>query len=71
MWRRTFLPKRGDTLIWAAELVHGGNPITAGHTRKGIVAHYCPREVAPLYFESRRREIKRHEKNSYYTTAIY
>lgn len=71
MWRRTFLPRRGDTLIWAAELVHGGNPVSAGKTRKSIVAHYCPREVAPLYFENRPREIRRHDRTSYYTTAIY
>src|SRR5262249_29249344 len=46
-----FLASRGDVLIWHAELAHGGASTSSQSTRKSLVTHYCPREVAPLYFE--------------------
>jgi phytanoyl-CoA hydroxylase len=51
MARRTFLPKKGDALIWAADLAHGGSPVTdPDATRKSLVGHYCPVDVEPNYF---------------------
>lgn len=48
----TFLPKRGDVLIWAADLVHGGSPVEKqGATCRSLVGHYCPSSVRPNYFE--------------------
>lgn len=48
---RRFLPKKGDVLIWHADLAHGGSPVTTpGVTRKSLVGHYCPRGVRPNYF---------------------
>lgn len=44
-----FMPKKGDALIWAADLVHGGAKITNDHTRRSLVTHYCPVDVAPNY----------------------
>lgn len=39
--QQTFLPKKGDVLIWHANLLHGGQAITRpGATRKSMVAHY-------------------------------
>ena len=39
--KRLFLAKRGDVLIWHANLLHGGMPITRpGATRKSMVCHY-------------------------------
>jgi ectoine hydroxylase len=36
-----FYAKKGDVLIWHANLIHGGSPIkTKGTTRKSMVAHY-------------------------------
>jgi ectoine hydroxylase len=36
-----FLAKRGDVLIWHANLLHGGRPIgRPGATRRSLVAHY-------------------------------
>jgi hypothetical protein len=67
---RTFLARKGDALIWAADLAHGGKPITKGQTRRSIVTHYCPREVAPLYFEAAPRQIWRHRSGAAYTTLI-
>ena len=38
-----FLPRQGDVLIWSADLVHGGAPISdATLTRRSLVAHACP-----------------------------
>ena len=47
-----FRAKKGDVLIWHADLVHGGAPITNPQsTRKSLVGHYCPDNVQPNYFE--------------------
>jgi hypothetical protein len=46
--RTTFLPKKGDVLLWHAGLAHGGAPIThPGATRQSLVGHFCPRSVRP------------------------
>lgn len=51
MPKRTFLPRKGDALIWAADLAHGGSPVTDPEaTRKSLVGHYCPVGVEPNYF---------------------
>lgn len=39
--KEVFLAKRGDVLIWHANLLHGGSPINRpGTTRKSMVCHY-------------------------------
>ena len=46
-----FRPKKGDALIWSADLAHGGGPISLPDaTRKSYVTHYCPNDVVPHYF---------------------
>jgi len=51
---RTFRPKKGDTLIWSADLVHGGaTVIDRSATRRSQVGHYCPVGVSPNYFSYR------------------
>lgn len=46
-----FLPEKGDVLIWAAELMHGGSAIVDEKlTRKSLVTHYCPVDQHPMYF---------------------
>jgi ectoine hydroxylase-related dioxygenase (phytanoyl-CoA dioxygenase family) len=47
--RQAFLPKKGDALIWASDLVHGGAKIEHDRTRKSIVSHYCPTGVKPKF----------------------
>lgn len=49
--KSVFTAKRGDVLIWHADLVHGGNPVSKTVTRKSFVTHYCPQEVSPLFSE--------------------
>lgn len=44
-----FLPRKGDALIWASDLVHGGARMKNHNTRKSIVTHYCPKNVQPNF----------------------
>ena len=46
-----FAARKGDVLVWHADLAHGGNPVSADVTRKSIVTHYCPKHLAPLFTE--------------------
>lgn len=48
--RRTpFLPETGDALLWAADLIHGGEPHAGQRTRRSLVTHYCPRRASIPY----------------------
>lgn len=67
---RTFLARKGDALIWAADLAHGGKSILEERTRLSIVTHYCPAEVAPLYFEGAPRQIWRHRSGNRFSTLL-
>jgi ectoine hydroxylase-related dioxygenase (phytanoyl-CoA dioxygenase family) len=45
-----FIAKRGDALIWHADLAHGGSPVTQpGLTRKSLVTHYTGESCLPFY----------------------
>jgi len=69
--RERFLARRGDVLFWHADLAHGGAPTASQHTRKSLVTHYCPSEVAPLYFENGQSLVRQHPSGSYYTSGTY
>ncbi|HKK77683.1 MAG TPA: phytanoyl-CoA dioxygenase family protein [Saprospiraceae bacterium] len=44
--KKTFLAKKGDVLLWHANLLHGGSPIDdSNKTRRSLVAHYYGEEV--------------------------
>jgi hypothetical protein len=44
--KKVFYAKKGDVLIWHANLVHGGSPIlNPGLTRKSMVIHYYATDV--------------------------
>ena len=45
-----FLPKKGDVLFWANDLVHGGALHDGGVSRRSLVVHYCSEECQPMYF---------------------
>jgi FkbM family methyltransferase len=48
--RASFFAKRGDILVWHADLAHGGAPVTdPNSTRKSLVGHFCPESVLPAY----------------------
>jgi ectoine hydroxylase-related dioxygenase (phytanoyl-CoA dioxygenase family) len=43
-----FRPRKGDVLLWHADLVHGGaRRERADLTRQSLVTHYCPVNVDP------------------------
>lgn len=43
---KTFLAKKGDVLIWHANLAHGGSPVINAHrTRKSMVIHFFAEDV--------------------------
>lgn len=48
---KRFLPKKGDLLVWAADLAHGGSAITRpGATRRALVTHFTQANMKPNYF---------------------
>jgi hypothetical protein len=45
---RRFHPRKGDVLLWHADLVHGGaRRALPDVTRKSFVTHFCPVDVDP------------------------
>ena len=67
---RRFTAKKGDVLIWAAGLMHGGSPVTDPNlTRKSIVTHYCPADLQPMYAYKGGRT-KRKSVSGHYVTAL-
>lgn len=47
-----FIAKKGDILIWHADLAHGGARSTIpGQTRKSLVTHYCPFSNKPKFVD--------------------
>ena len=71
--RKKFRPKKGDALIWSADLAHGGSKERDPETsRLSLVTHYCPARLEPGYFQSGRHSPKlAHDKDSFYTCAIH
>jgi hypothetical protein len=62
--------KKGDVLVWHADLVHGGNPVSADVTRKSLVTHYCPKRTSPLFTEHMAVDLYEHEGHLF-TTQHY
>jgi ectoine hydroxylase len=53
--KQLFLAKRGDVLIWHANLLHGGSPIAQpGATRRSMVCHYFAEGVICYHEMSQR-----------------
>lgn len=48
--KERFAAKKGDVLIWSADLAHGGSPVKNRTTRRSFVAHWCPATTEPGYF---------------------
>ncbi len=47
-----FVAKKGDVLIWHADLLHGGAPIEdMERTRKSFIAHFMPLGVMPTFYD--------------------
>lgn len=65
-----FAAKQGDVLVWHADLVHGGNPVSNVTTRKSIVTHYCPKHLSPLFSEQMRTRVWEHNGHRF-TSGYY
>jgi hypothetical protein len=70
--RSAFLAKRGEVLVWSADLGHGGSPISTGCTRKSVVTHYCPREATPLFFETKgNMPYREYNGRAFFSSSLY
>jgi phytanoyl-CoA hydroxylase len=69
----TFVPSKGDALIWSADLAHGGSAVSDQTlTRKSLVGHYCPNRVGPFYFKlDPERRGKQSFEGNYYASQYY
>ena len=70
--RKQFFPRKGDALIWSADLAHGGSPDAApDSTRRSLVTHYCPVDLQPSYFLTAKHSGRmKHGQHAYYCYAI-
>lgn len=69
-----FRPRKGDVLIWSADLAHGGSPIqNIALTRKSLVCHYSPKDVDPYYFvhSARHRTTREHAPGCSFASSHY
>ena len=70
--KRLFRPSKGDVLIWSADLVHGGSPVSdRSLSRRSIVGHYCPVDRSPHYFEYLEGRVKKPFQGGFYSSAYY
>jgi len=58
--KETFLAKRGDLLIWHANLLHGGDPLlNKDKTRKSMVFHYYSKDAICFHEITQRPSLKK------------
>ncbi len=70
--RRQFSARKGDALIWAADLVHGGATITSNATHHSLMTHYCPLSVKPNYADCVPQfTLKPYNHDGYYSSRHY
>jgi phytanoyl-CoA hydroxylase len=71
--REKFLPRKGDVLIWHADLAHGGSlNIDQTLTRKSLVGHFCPVSAKPNHFSYMPERAKIKEAGAlHYTSAHF
>lgn len=61
-----FMAKKGDVLIWHADLMHGGAKIAdPSLTRKSLVAHFTPLGVMPTFFDFSKVNALRYPNGGY------
>jgi ectoine hydroxylase-related dioxygenase (phytanoyl-CoA dioxygenase family) len=65
-----FRGRKGDALIWHADLAHGGSPITdPALTRQSVVGHLSPLSVGRSDFKTSAR--RRRHGALYYSSTYY
>ncbi len=67
-----FRARKGDVVIWHADLVHGGSPVTReGSSRNSLVTHFSPVDVDPEWFGATEHSEKLlHAPGCYYCHRI-
>ena len=68
--KSSFAAHKGDVLVWHADMVHGGIPVSRTTTCKSIVTHYCPSHLSPLFSENVATRLWNHGRHRY-TTGHY
>jgi phytanoyl-CoA hydroxylase len=70
---KRLLARRGDVLIWSADLAHGGGAVTdQSLSRRSLVGHYCPAWAVPRYFDQfPDRAVRRRYRDSVYASTHY
>jgi phytanoyl-CoA hydroxylase len=68
-----FTAKKGDCLVWHADMVHAGSPVTrVGSTRYSFVTHFCPVSAQPHYFgHFKNAAIVRHSDKASFSSLHY
>jgi ectoine hydroxylase-related dioxygenase (phytanoyl-CoA dioxygenase family) len=70
--KKTFLGKKGDVIIWHANLLHYGTKIIhQDKTRYSLLTHYCPHSGTPNYFNFFSNAHKREWNDGYYASRRY
>ncbi len=53
--KTSFLGRKGDLLVWHADLAHGGSPVTRPErTRLSLVTHFCPAANSPFFYRQQK-----------------
>ena len=53
----SFLARKGDVLVWHADLAHGDSPVTQpDRTRRSLVTHFTAADDEPFYRRNFRHE---------------
>lgn len=70
--KKLFRPHKGDVLIWAADLVHGGSPVADPTlSRRSIVGHYCPADCTPHYFTYMNNRVRSSFNSGFFSSSYY
>jgi len=66
-----FSGRRGDVLVWAADLAHGGVAPTGPATLKSVVTRYTVAEAVPDYFERLGDRVRAAHGGAFHASANY
>jgi ectoine hydroxylase-related dioxygenase (phytanoyl-CoA dioxygenase family) len=72
--QQAFRPRKGDALVWHADLAHGGGEIRdRTKTRRSLVVHYAPGSATPHYFKfvDQRRQTKVPHRDAGFLSSFF
>jgi phytanoyl-CoA hydroxylase len=69
---KSFMAKKGDVLIWHADLMHGGASIQdRQRTRMSLVAHMMPLGVMPTFFDFAEANVGPYAGGGYFLNVLW